>query len=91
MLAAAVVATPVSDPYPDDLCGRHTGNASNRCLLESGHTGACDDDPPVNMPKTREERAVLAAAEAFIDHDDESARAALADAVWAMWAVRDGG
>jgi len=28
---------------PQGACGRHTGNASNRCLLRVGHPGVCDD------------------------------------------------
>lgn len=28
---------------PDGHCGRHTGNASNRCSLRPGHQGRCDD------------------------------------------------
>lgn len=34
------------DGYPVNTCGKHTGRASNRCLLAAGHDGAHDDDPP---------------------------------------------
>jgi len=36
---------PDDDPYPDPGCPKRTGNASNFCLLEAGHEGACDDEP----------------------------------------------
>lgn len=38
------------DGYPVDLCGKHTGNCSNRCLLPADHAGECDDDPPKPGP-----------------------------------------
>lgn len=28
-----------------EVCGRHTGRASNRCLLWPNHPGHCDDEP----------------------------------------------
>lgn len=34
------------DAYPADVCGEHTGIASNRCLLTPSHPGRHDDDPP---------------------------------------------
>lgn len=38
------------DGYPVDLCGKHAGTCSNRCLLRAGHDGECDDDPPKPGP-----------------------------------------
>lgn len=34
------------DGYPVNTCGKHTGRASNRCLLPAEHEGPHDDDPP---------------------------------------------
>ena len=34
------------DGYPVNTCGKHTGRASNRCLLPAEHEGPRDDDPP---------------------------------------------
>jgi hypothetical protein len=39
-----------NDGYPVDLCRKHTGTCSNRCLLRAGHAGECDDDPPKPGP-----------------------------------------
>lgn len=42
------------DGYPVDLCGKHTGTCSNRCLLAAHHAGECDDDPrPDEAQETR--------------------------------------
>lgn len=38
------------DGYATDLCGKHTGTCSNRCLLPADHAGECDDDPPKPGP-----------------------------------------
>lgn len=42
-----IVAAEIVDDEDVKHCGKHTGNASNRCLLAEGHNGSCDDDPAV--------------------------------------------
>jgi hypothetical protein len=52
------------DGYPVDLCGKHTGTSSNRCLLRTGHTGDHSDE--FETPDDEPARAYLDDAE----HDD---------------------
>lgn len=56
---------------PDDgpTCGEHTGRASNRCLLNAGHFGAHDDDPPTRDCQDRSAAVSTPAADnTTVDH-----------------------
>ena len=46
LITRAKAALEYEDGYPVNICGKHTGRASNRCLLPVEHDGPCDDDPP---------------------------------------------